>query len=187
MRVLFVENHDSFSWNLIDRLPVSRAGIDVVDGRETERVLSALGSAGLVVVGPGPMDPERAGLVGVVRRAAALRKPLLGVCLGHQALGMAFGATLRRETPCHGKREEISFAPSRLFSGLSGRKTVMRYHSLVVDDAPPELHVVARTDGGLVMALEHAELPMAGLQFHPDSFGTSDGEEMLAAFFRSVS
>lgn len=186
MRVLFVENHDSFSWNVIDRLPFTRAQLVVASGREAAAGVALLDGVDSVVIGPGPLDPERAGLVELVREVARRKLPLLGICLGHQALGMAFGARLVRTPPAHGKRDVAWFSPSRFFRGFDGPEKVMRYHSLALEDVPAPLRVVATTSTGLPMAIEHASLPMAGLQFHPDSFATPRGEQLLAAFFRAV-
>jgi anthranilate synthase/aminodeoxychorismate synthase-like glutamine amidotransferase len=187
MRVLFLENDDSFSWNVVDRLPVSRDAVRLVPGRAVAAAPALLDDADVVVVGPGPTDPERAGLVGVVRTAAARGLPLLGICLGHQALGLAFGARLVRAEPCHGKRSVAWFSEaSRFFSRFAGPQVVMRYHSLALADVPAPLRVVAATADGLPMAVEHASLPLAGLQFHPDSFGTPRGTQLLAAFFEAL-
>lgn len=186
-RVLFVENEDSFSWNVVDRLPVARARVRVVAGRDARLVARSLDEAELVVIGPGPQDPHRAPhLARLVHDAAARALPLLGVCLGHQALGVAFGAVLARATPTHGKRDAVRFAGARLFPGFDGDVEVMRYHSLALAAVPAPLRVVAATADGLCMAIEHATLPMAGVQFHPDSFGTPRGEEMLRAFFEAA-
>jgi anthranilate synthase/aminodeoxychorismate synthase-like glutamine amidotransferase len=181
-RVLFLENRDSFSWNVVDRLPVDRGQVHVVPGWDAARV--DLGAYDLLVVGPGPMDPVRAGLVPVVREA---RIPTLGICLGHQAMGLAWGARLTRTRPAHGVVSQAHFSGSRLFPGFQGAVEVMRYHSLSLSDVVAPLHVVARTSDGTVMAVEHQALPLAGVQFHPDSFATPRGEEMLRAFFRSTS
>jgi len=186
MRLLFLENHDSFSWNVIDALPCERGDVVIRPGREAAADAGALRGFDAVVIGPGPTDPERAGIVAVVRAAAQARLPLLGICLGHQALGLAFGARLARVRPAHGQLAEVRFAGSRLFPGFDGPVTVMRYHSLALDRVAAPLRVVAHTDDGLPMAIEHESLPMAGLQFHPDSYGTPRGREMIAAFFRAV-
>ncbi len=180
VRVVFVENHDSFSWNVIDLLPVARADVTVVHATEA---LAALDGAAALVVGPGPMDPVRAGLVDLVRVAADRRLPTLGVCLGHQALGLAFGATLERSTPAHGKRALAHFAESRLLPGLRGALEVMRYHSLSVRAVRSPLSVIAALEDGTVMALEHQSLPMLGVQFHPDSFATPGGRALIERFF----
>ena len=132
------------------------------------------------------LEVVAAGLVGAVRAVAAARRPLLGICLGHQALGLAFGARLIRSAPVHGKVSTVHFAPSRLFPGIAGPEPVMRYHSLALADVAPPLRVVAATDDGLPMAIEHESLPMAGLQFHPDSYATPHGREMIAAFFEAA-
>src|SRR5512140_3230666 len=113
VRVLFLENDDSFSWNVVDALPVDRREISVRPGREVSEDPSALAEADVVVIGPGPTDPLRARLVDVVLAAARLSRPLLGICLGHQALGLAYGARLVRVPPVHGKRTTIAFAKSR--------------------------------------------------------------------------
>jgi anthranilate synthase/aminodeoxychorismate synthase-like glutamine amidotransferase len=186
VRVLFLENNDSFSWNVVDSLPVGRGEVSVREGREVARAPSALDGADLVVVGPGPTDPVRAGIVSVVLAAARRRLPLLGICLGHQALGLAYGASLVRVTPVHGKPSKITFAPSRLLPGFLGRHTVMRYHSLALAGVVPPLSVIASADDGTPMAIEHRTLPMAGLQFHPDSFACPRGKRMIADFFEAV-
>ena len=185
-RLLVVENRDSFSWNLIDRLPFAREQVDVVDGRDASSVLKTIDRAQAVVIGPGPMDPVRAGLVDIVLEVERRGVPLLGVCLGHQAIGLAHGARLIRSTPVHGRRETALFAASRLLPGVDGFQQVMRYHSLSIVDVAEPLRVVAQTADGTVMAVEHRTRPTLGLQFHPDSFGTPAGEQMLAAFFEAV-
>lgn len=187
--VLFLENHDSFSWNVVDRLPVARAAIRVVDGAEVVRggeLSRLLGEVSLVVIGPGPTDPVRAGVVDAVRIAVAREKPVLGICLGHQAIGLAFGARLVPVTPVHGKQSRVTFTASRSFPGIRGEVVAMRYHSLALSGVAPPLRVVATSEDGTPMAIEHERHRVAGLQFHPDSFGTPRGEEILAAFFREL-
>ena len=186
VRVLFLENDDSFSWNVVDSLPVDRGDVCLRPGREVARDPKALEGMDVVVVGPGPTDPVRAGIVGVVLAAACARRPLLGICLGHQALGLAYGAKLVRVAPVHGKQSTITFSPSRLFPSFMGRETVMRYHSLALTGIGAPLRIIAETEDGIAMAVEHATLPMAGLQFHPDSFGSPRGKEAIADFFKAV-
>ncbi len=182
MRLLFLENDDSFSWNVVDALPVPREAVVIRPGREP----GDLSGFDVLVVGPGPTDPGRAGLVAVVREAARRGLPTLGICLGHQAIGAAFGARVVRATPMHGKTSVATFAPSRRFPRTTGPRVVMRYHSLALADVAPPLSVVAVAEDGTAMAVEHESLPMAGLQFHPDSYATPDGRAILADFFEAV-
>ncbi|MEW5743401.1 MAG: gamma-glutamyl-gamma-aminobutyrate hydrolase family protein, partial [Myxococcota bacterium] len=140
----------------------------------------------VLVIGPGPTDPVRAGLLDLVRAAARRKVPTLGICLGHQALGLAFGARLVQSTPAHGKPARVTFSASARFPGVVGALEVMRYHSLSLADVVSPLEVVARLDDGTVMGVEHEALPMAGVQFHPDSHATPRGRELVAAFFRSL-
>jgi anthranilate synthase component II len=186
VRVLFLENDDSFTWNVVEALPVDRRDVCMRAGRDVAGDPGAIESADLVIVGPGPTDPVRAGIVDVVLAAARFRRPLLGICLGHQALGLAFGAKLVSVPPAHGKRTSITFAPSRLFPGFVGPEIVMRYNSLALAGIEAPLRVLAQAEDGIPMAIEHATLPMAGLQFHPDSYGTPRGREMIAGFFKAV-
>ncbi len=183
--LVFVENHDSFSWNVLDLLPVAEAEVRVVEGDTPEaRAAVEAPETNVVVIGPGPMDPIRAGLVDLVERAARRRVPTLGICLGHQALGLAYGATLVRSTPAHGQRARVHFSDSRHF--INGDFDAMRYHSLSLGEVKGPLRALAHLADGTVMAVEHATLPMAGLQFHPDSHGTPRGRELVEAFFRSI-
>jgi len=184
MDVLFLENEDSFTWNVVETLPVVRRRVRIVRGRNATPAM--LRRARALVVGPGPTDPIRAGLVRIVQHAAEFRLPTLGICLGHQALGLAFGARLRRVAPMHGKTSIVAFGPSRLFPGFCGDFVAMRYHSLTLEAIGPPLRTVAATPDGTPMAVEHESLPMAGLQFHPDSHGTPRGRELVAAFFAAA-
>lgn len=183
VRVVFVENRDSFSFNLLDLLPFERHDVNVVEGN-TERTSTALEGAELLIIGPGPMDPQRVGLVRLVELAANRSLPTLGICLGHQAIGLAFGAQLVRSTPSHGKKATAQFRHSTRF--LDGEFEVMRYHSLSLREVKSPLTVVASLEDGTVMAVEHAQLPIAGLQFHPDSHGTPEGRRLVEAFVASV-
>jgi anthranilate synthase/aminodeoxychorismate synthase-like glutamine amidotransferase len=177
--ILFVENDDSFSWNVLETLPFPREAVRVV--RTGEALASLTGDIEQVVVGPGPKDPQRAGLIPFVHEVARRGLPYLGVCLGHQALGLAFGAELIRSVPVHGKRAWASFGASREFAHVTGRLEVMRYHSLSLTSVRSPLRVVASLDDGTVMAIEHETLPMRGVQFHPDSFGTPEGRAILGS------
>ena len=143
------------------------------------------GARGLVI-GPGPTDPIRAGLVDIIKQAAEVKLPTLGICLGYQAIGLAFGAKLVRTHPTHGKRTDIEFSASRLLPSIAGQQTVMRYHSLSLTDIDSPLRVVARTSDGIPMALEHESLSIAGFQFHPDSYGTENGRAMITSFFEGI-
>ena len=186
MNAVFIENDDSFSWNVIDALPFDRADIRIVSGSDRGGVADAVSSASALVIGPGPMDPVRAGIVEIVTDAARRGLPTLGICLGHQAVGLAFGARLERTEPHHGKRSTFVLKESRLFRAVQGPISAMRYHSLALTEVVSPLVVVAETGQGVIMAVEHRTLPIAGLQFHPDSFGTPRGRELLAAFFEAV-
>lgn len=185
-RVLFVENGDSFSYNVLDALPVPRSETIVLDPQESLAFLRHEAPR-WAVLGPGPFDPREAGLLPVVATLAAREIPTLGICLGHQAIGVHFGATLRPVEPHHGVRDPVRFEASRLLPSFHGAATVMRYHSLaLVEPLPPELRLVARGSDGTIMAVEHRTLPMLGLQFHPDSFATVSGEAMVRDFVRAV-
>ncbi len=185
-RVLFAENDDSFSWNVVECLPVPRESVRLVPGRLLAGHPGDLRGADVLVIGPGPTDPVRAGLVGLVEAANRAGVPVLGICLGHQALGLRFGARLVRVPPVHGHVTPVAFGPSRWFPGCEGVHPAMRYHSLALADVPPPLRVVATTADGIPMAIEHPARPLAGLQFHPDSHGTPGGRAIVAAFFRAA-
>lgn len=186
-RILFVENDDSFTWNVVECLPFERGDVHLLPGRVVARDPAVLAGFDAVVIGPGPTDPRRAGIVEIVTAAADRRLPLLGVCLGHQAVGLAFGASLTRGLPVHGKTSRATFSPTRLFAGCEGAHEVMRYNSLLLTGVSRPLRVVARADDDAVMAIEHDELPLAGVQFHPDSYASPTGRAIVAAFFRAVS
>jgi anthranilate synthase/aminodeoxychorismate synthase-like glutamine amidotransferase len=182
-RVLMVDNYDSFTYNLVQYLGELGAELDVVrnDAATVDELLD--GGYDRVVVSPGPCTPNEAGIsVEVMRRFPQAGVPSLGVCLGHQSLGQAFGGRVIRHEPVHGKTTEISHDGDGLFAGLPNPLQVARYHSLVVDeDLPDALEVTAR-GGGVVMAMRHRELPALGVQFHPESVLTPDGKRLLANF-----
>jgi len=179
-RVLVVDNYDSFTYNLVQYLGELGADVEVV--RNDERgVLER--EPDRVVVSPGPCTPNEAGVsIDAIRSFAERGTPVLGVCLGHQALGQAFGGTVIRHQPIHGKTATVEHDGKTIFAGLPDRIEVARYHSLVVDPDVPEVLEVSATGGGVVMAVRHRELPAEGVQFHPESILTPDGMKILRNF-----
>ena len=189
MRVLVIDNYDSFVWNLVQAL--AALGADAVVRRnDAVTVDGALALApDAVVISPGPCTPREAGVsVELVRAAAARRVPLLGVCLGHQAIGAAFGASVvRGARPVHGKTSEIRHDGHGVLAGLASPLVAMRYHSLVVaEPLPAELLATAHSDDGALMGLRHRTLPIEGVQFHPESYLTPEGPALLANFLRAA-
>jgi anthranilate synthase/aminodeoxychorismate synthase-like glutamine amidotransferase len=183
MRVLILDNYDSFTYNLVQYVGEIGAEIEVVrnDAATVDDLLRRRDDR--LIVSPGPCTPAEAGIsTEAIRRFATEGVPVLGVCLGHQALATAFGGTVVRGAPVHGKTAEIEHDGQTIFKGLGPRLTVGRYHSLVVDpDLPPELERSA-SYGETVMALRHRELPAEGVQFHPESVLTGEGMGILRNF-----
>jgi anthranilate synthase component 2 len=187
--ILVVDHYDSFVYNLVQL--VRGAGRETTVIRSDER--SAAEAAALapdgVILSPGPGRPESAGCMVELVRALPAETPVLGVCLGHQALAVALGATVERAPqPVHGKASRIRHTGGPLFAGVPASFSAGRYHSLVVrrEGLPPELSVTAESEDGLVMALEHRELPRFGMQFHPESILTPDGPRILENFLALV-
>lgn len=184
-RIVLIDNYDSFTFNLVQRLGELGARCHVV----RNDVLDLDGLRALepskLVVSPGPCTPDEAGISIEAIRAFANEIPILGVCLGHQALAQALGGrVVRARTPVHGKAHVISHSGSGLFEGLPDRLEVGRYHSLVVEreSLPEELEVSATTEEGEIMALRHRTRPVFGVQFHPESILTPDGSRILSNF-----
>jgi len=183
MRVLVVDNYDSFTYNLVQYLGELGAEVHAVrnDAASTGELLD--GGWDRVVVSPGPCTPREAGIsVEVMRRFPEAGVPALGVCLGHQSLAQAFGGTVIRHVPVHGKATVIDHDGQNLFRDLPAPLTVGRYHSLVVDPELPECLVETARGGGVLMAMRHRELPAEGVQFHPESVLTPDGKRLLENF-----
>jgi para-aminobenzoate synthetase component 2 len=189
MQVLVVDNYDSFVFNLVQYL--GQLGVDVRvwrndDARlQTESQIADVAETfDGVLLSPGPGTPERAGAsIALVRACAAASTPLLGVCLGHQAIGVAFGATVDRAPELlHGKTSTVLHTNVGVLQGLPNPFTATRYHSLTVlpETVPAELEVTAHTSGGVIMGLRHVDLPIHGVQFHPESILTEGGHRMLA-------
>ena len=186
MRVLVVDNYDSFTYNLVQYLGELGADLDVVrnDVESTEQLLARRPDR--VIVSPGPCTPNEAGVsVEVMRRFPEAGIPTLGVCLGHQSLAQAFGGEVIRHEPVHGKTTEITHEGTGLFAGLPSPLTVGRYHSLVVDPDLPDCLEATAHGGGVLMAMRHRELPALGVQFHPESVLTPDGKRLLENFLHA--
>jgi len=180
-RILVVDNYDSFVFNLVQYL--AQLGADVVVSRNDEIKASAPTELGVdgVLLSPGPGRPEDAGVCVDLVRENAERVPILGVCLGHQAIAVAYGGeVVRAPELLHGKVSQVHHDDVGVLRGLPDPFTATRYHSLAVGDVPPELDVTARTDSGVIMAMRHRDLPVEGVQFHPESVLTEGGHLLLA-------
>jgi para-aminobenzoate synthetase component 2 len=183
MRVLVIDNYDSFVFNLVQYL--GQLGADCEVRRNDEIDPAEVGRLGVdgVLLSPGPGTPERAGICLDVIREYAGRLPIFGVCLGHQAIGAAFGGTVTRAPELlHGKTSEVRHSSAGVLAGLPDPFTATRYHSLTVlpETLPEEIEVTGWTSSGVVMAMRHRGLPIEGVQFHPESVLTEGGHLMLA-------
>lgn len=190
--MLLLDNRDSFVWNLAQALAMLGQDVvversDAVSLADVERRLR-LGALRGIVMSPGPGRPEDAGVCVPLVRALSGRVPLLGICLGHQAICAAFAAEIARTSPCHGKTSSIAHSGEGLFRGLPARFAACRYHSLAVRPAtlPETLVADAWTADGVVMAVRHRQHPTYGLQFHPESFRTEHGQTLMHNFLEQT-
>jgi anthranilate synthase component 2 len=191
MKLLMIDNYDSFTYNIVQYL--GELGADVSVARNDEITLAdidarlAAGELDRLVISPGPCSPAEAGISVAAIRHFSGKLPILGVCLGHQAIGAAFGGhIIRAQQLMHGKTSVITTTQEGVFAGLPAQFTVNRYHSLSIERAscPACLKVTAWTDDGEIMGIKHTSLDIEGVQFHPESILTEHGHAMLANFLR---
>ena len=188
--LLLIDNYDSFTYNLFQYL--SEMGEDVVVVRNDRISLDDIEAMApdRIVVSPGPSTPEKAGISNDVVRRFGSRLPVLGVCLGHQCVGHTYGAVVRQAHEImHGKSSDIYHEGAGVFAGMPNPFSAVRYHSLIVEreGLPDCLDVTAWTADGLIMGLQHREYPVQGVQFHPESFMTESGKELLRNFVKGAS
>ncbi len=184
-RVTLIDNYDSFTFNLVHYFGELGAEVSVWRNDEITVADALAARPDAIVLSPGPCTPNEAGVCVDLVLAASETTPMLGVCLGHQAIGQAFGGDIvRAPAPMHGKTSRISHHARGLFRGLNGPFHATRYHSLIIDrsSAPAELEISAESDDGLVMAVEHRERPAFGVQFHPESIASEHGRRILRNF-----
>ncbi|KQM41048.1 anthranilate synthase component II [Sphingomonas sp. Leaf10] len=185
--ILVIDNYDSFTWNLVHYL--MELGVEVrVERNDAMTAAEAVASnAQGFLISPGPCTPTEAGIsLDLVAACAEKQRPLLGVCLGHQAIGQHFGGKVVRGGLMHGKTSPIKHDGTGLFAGLPSPFTATRYHSLIVTDIPDCLTVNATASDGSVMGFRHRDLPIHGVQFHPESIATEHGHAMLANFLKDA-
>ena len=183
--ILLIDNYDSFAFNLVHYLGELGAQVRVHRNDKINTAAVVAADPDAIVLSPGPCTPKEAGICLELIAAAVPKIPILGVCLGHQAIGEAFGGqVVRAPTPVHGKLSEIRHRGGSIFRGLNAPFMATRYHSLVVEreSLPDELTVTADTEDGLVMGLAHKRLPVHGVQFHPESIASEHGHLMLQNF-----
>lgn len=178
--ILLLDNYDSFTYNLVDLFLINRAEIKVI--RNDEFTLSEIINLDptAIIISPGPGRPENAGVLMELINEYAHKLPILGICLGHQALCLHFGANLVHAQKCmHGKVSSIKHNASTMFNAVPQYSEMMRYHSLIIEDLPACLEETAHTELGELMAVAHKELPIWGLQFHPESVLSTNGPQII--------
>jgi anthranilate synthase component 2 len=187
-RVFVLDNYDSFTWNLVQLLGRIEADVTVARNDEVTVAEVADMSPDAIVISPGPSRPEKAGISVELVRALGPTVPLLGVCLGHQAIGVAYGASVIRVPPVHGKAAAVHHERIGAFADLPSPISAARYHSLAIERAslPPELELTAWSGDGIVMGVRHRSHPVEGFQFHPESILTDDGEVLMSAFLARI-
>lgn len=181
--ILVIDNYDSFTFNLVHYLMELGAEVQVERNDAMSSAEALQTNAAGFLISPGPCTPNEAGIsLDLVAACADAGKPLLGVCLGHQSIGQHFGGRVERGGLMHGKTSPVTHDGSGVFAGLPSPFTATRYHSLVVQDQPEELIVNATSDDGYTMGFRHRDLPIHGVQFHPESIATEHGHALLANF-----
>ena len=183
-RVFVLDNYDSFTYNLVHL--IGGLGADVTVARNDEITLAEIRKLepDAIVISPGPSRPENAGISVELVRELGPSVPILGICLGHQAIGVAYGASVVRVPPVHGKARAVHHAGTAAFRHIPSPVMAARYHSLAIERAslPPELELTAWSEDGLVMGVRHRSHPVEGFQFHPESILTDDGAALMAGF-----
>ena len=188
MRILLLDNYDSFTYNLFQYLSELGASVEVHRNDEIEIDEIRELAPDKIVISPGPCTPAEAGISLPLVRELGVEIPILGVCLGHQAIGAAFGGrVIRAPEPVHGKLSPILHEGQGVFAGVPSPFEATRYHSLIVERAslPSALEITAQTEDGLIMGLRHRDLPVEGIQFHPESYTTEHGKQLLRNFLES--
>jgi anthranilate synthase component 2 len=182
--VTLIDNYDSFTWNLVHYIGVLGAAVNVYRNDEITVEAVVAGGPDAIVLSPGPCTPKEAGICRDLIEAAGATIPLLGVCLGHQAIGDVYGGNVVRATPMHGKLSQVLHRGETVFRGINGPFLATRYHSLVIDPAtlPRDLAVTAETEDGVIMAVSHRSHPVHGVQFHPESILSEHGSLVLKNF-----
>lgn len=185
-KVLLVDNFDSFTYNLLHQLEQAGAKCEVLRN-DDPHLFEAAERSDALVLSPGPCTPAEAGQMMFLIDAFHLRLPILGICLGHQALGQYFGASLvRAPKPVHGKVSVLQTVDDAWIQAPGSSYEVMRYHSLVLEQLPAPLKALAWSEEGCLMAMRHAQLPIYGLQFHPESVGTPAGQLLVKSFLAQI-
>jgi anthranilate synthase component 2 len=183
--ILVVDNYDSFTWNLVHYLMALGAEVRVERNDALTAAEAIATGADAFLISPGPCTPNEAGIsLDLVAACADTAKPLLGVCLGHQAIGQHFGGRVVRGGLMHGKTSPVSHDGTGLFASLPSPFQATRYHSLIVEDVPDCLAVNATASDAAVMGFRHVDLPIHGVQFHPESIATEHGHDLIANFMR---
>ncbi|WP_028965219.1 anthranilate synthase component II [Sphingomonas phyllosphaerae] len=183
--ILVVDNYDSFTWNLVHYVMELGAEVRVVRNDALTAAEALASGAQAILISPGPCTPNEAGVsLDLVAACAEARRPLFGVCLGHQSIGQHFGGKVVRGGLMHGKTCPVEHDGTGVFAGLPSPFTATRYHSLIVTDVPDSLIVNATAGDASVMGLRHRELPIHGVQFHPESIATEHGHDLIANFLR---
>lgn len=184
--ITLIDNYDSFTYNLVQYLGDLGANVNVIrnDQKTAKEVISEKPDG--ILISPGPSDPDHAGIcLDVIKGAAEKNIPLFGVCLGHQSIAQAFGGkVIRAPEPLHGKTSDITHSGKTIFKGLPSPYCVTRYHSLIAEreSLPDCLEITAETKDGIIMGLSHKNLPIHGVQFHPESIATEHGHSLLKNF-----
>ncbi|MFN8532169.1 MAG: aminodeoxychorismate/anthranilate synthase component II [Dehalococcoidia bacterium] len=181
--IVLLDNYDSFTWNLYQYVSELGAEVEVVRNDQTTVEAIRAHRPDRIIVSPGPCTPAEAGISVEVIRALGPELPILGVCLGHQCIGEAFGGrVVRAPELVHGKTSAVFHQGEGVFAGLPSPFEAIRYHSLMVEDVPDDLVVTARTSSGIIMGLKHRRIPVEGVQFHPESIMTAVGKDLLRNF-----